>query len=351
MIKAAYCKYNLIFYQTAVTSREVMTSKETYFIKVWDIKNPNIVGIGECALFRGLSYEDSEDYEMILANACRNISNYKNSNYEGYSSIKFGIETAIRDLTNNGRRVIFPTEWINGHNDIKINGLIWMGSFEQMYNRIRDKLQAGFHCLKLKIGGIDFEKEIELIKYIRSKFSPNILELRLDANGAFLPNDALMKLSILSKYDIHSIEQPIKSGQWESMSKLCLNTPIPIALDEELIGINNHLKKISLLKEIKPQYIILKPSLCGGFSGADEWITLANKFNIGWWATSALESNIGLNAIAQWISTYKISLPQGLGTGQLYINNFTSPLIQQREVLHYNPSLQWDIPTLNWIEP
>lgn len=351
MIKAAYCKYNLIFHQKAVTSREEMTTKETYFIKVWNSKNPNIVGIGECALFRGLSHEDSDNYENILANACRNISNYKSSDYKEYSSIVFGIETAIKDLAHNGERVIFPSEWINGNNDIKINGLIWMGSFEQMYNRINEKLHAGFHCLKLKIGGIDFEKEIELIRYIRSKFAANILELRLDANGAFSPNDALIKLNELSKYSIHSIEQPIKSGQWEAMSELCLNVPIPIALDEELIGIYDSQQKESLLKMINPQYIILKPALCGGFTGADEWISLANKFNIGWWATSALESNIGLNAIAQWISTYNIKLPQGLGTGQLYSNNFSSPLVQERDVLHYNQSQQWHIPTLNWIEP
>ncbi|MBR6638884.1 MAG: o-succinylbenzoate synthase [Muribaculaceae bacterium] len=351
MLESAYCKYNLIFHQKAVTSRDVMNSKETYFIKIWDSQNPNIVGIGECALFRGLSYEDSDDYELILANTCRNISNYNSSDYREYSSIVFGVETAIRDLSNNGKRVIFPSEWINGNNDIKINGLIWMGSFEQMYNRINEKLHAGFHCLKLKIGGIDFEKEIELIRYIRSKFTANILELRLDANGAFSTNDALIKLKELSKYSIHSIEQPIKSGQWELMAELCLNTPIPIALDEELIGINDIYQKELLLKEIRPQYIILKPALCGGFSGADEWISLANKFNIGWWATSALESNIGLNAIAQWISTYKISLPQGLGTGQLYSNNFSSPLVQERDVLHYNQIQQWHIPTLNWIEP
>lgn len=351
MIKAAFCKYNLIFHQKAVTSREVMTSKETYFVKVWDSENPNIVGIGECALFHGLSHEDSDDYENMLANACRDISNYKSSDYNGYSSIVFGIETAIQDLKHNGDRVIFPSEWIRGFNDIKINGLIWMGTFEQMFNRINDKLHAGFHCLKLKIGGIDFEKEIELIKYIRSKFAPDILELRLDANGAFSPDNALIKLDQLSKHSIHSIEQPIKSGQWEAMSKLCQNSPIPIALDEELIGVSGLRQKDSLLNEINPQYIILKPALCGGFSGADEWISLANKYNINWWATSALESNIGLNAIAQWISTYETTLPQGLGTGQLYSNNFSSPLVQERDVLHYNPSLQWSIPTLNWIEP
>ena len=351
MIKAAYCNYNLIFHQQAVTSREVMTTKETYFIKVWNSEKPNIVGMGECALFRGLSHEDSDDYEKILSNVCRNISSYNSSNYKEYSSIKFGVETAFNDLVNNGERVIFPSEWINGNNDIKINGLIWMGSFEEMYNRINEKLHVGFHCLKLKIGGIDFEKEIELIKYIRSKFPPEILELRLDANGAFSPNNALIKLNELSKYSIHSIEQPIKSGQWEAMSELCLNTPIPIALDEELIGVYDSKQKESLLKKINPQYIILKPALCGGFSGADEWISLADKFNIGWWATSALESNIGLNAIAQWISTYNIKLPQGLGTGQLYSNNFSSPLVQERDVLHYNPTLQWEMPSLNWIMP
>lgn len=351
MIKAAYCKYNLIFHKQAITSREVMTSKETYFVRIWDDINPDLYGIGECAIFQGLSAESSFDYEAILANACHNINQYRYSDYKQYSSICFGIETALNDLKNGGKRIIFHSDWCRGEKDIVINGLIWMGSFEQMYNRIIEKISSGFHCLKLKIGGIDFEKEIELIKYIRSNFSPKELELRLDANGAFTHIDALFKLDQLAQYSIHSIEQPIKTKQWEALSDICKRSPIPIALDEELIGVNNLYQKEILLQQIMPHFIILKPALCGGFSGADEWITLADNYKIQWWATSALESNIGLNAIAQWISTKRTKLPQGLGTGQLYNNNFDSPLIQERDVLHYNPILQWDIPELNWIEP
>ncbi len=226
-----------------------------------------------------------------------------------------------------------------------------MGSFEEMHNRIREKLDSGFHCVKLKIGGIDFDEELSLIKYIRSKFSLDQIELRLDANGAFSPCDALNKLERLSVFSIHSLEQPIKPGLWDAMADICSKSPIPIALDEELIGINSRQDKQNLLNAIKPHYIILKPALCGGFSGADEWISLAEGQSTGWWATSALESNIGLNAIAQWVYTHNINLPQGLGTGKLYSNNIESPLVQTRDVLLYNSDTQWIIPTtLNWEE-
>lgn len=350
-MKAAYCRHILRFYAPAITSRATMQTKETYFVKIWDEQAPEIYGIGECALFRGLSTDDTPEYESTLADFCRNINTIKQSDLDRFSSIKFGIETAIKDLNQGGKRIIFVTPWSKGKSEIQINGLVWMGSFDEMYKRINNKIKAGFHCLKLKVGGIDFSKELELLKFIRSCFDAKQLELRLDANGAFTCDNAIARLNELAKYDIHSIEQPIKAGQWSAMSKICDISPIPIALDEELIGVNYISEREHLIDQIKPQYIILKPALCGGFSGSDEWISLAKDREIGWWATSALESNIGLNAIAQWVTSYNLRLPQGLGTGQLYINNITSPLVQERDVLQYNPHAKWEIPSLNWVNP
>ena len=345
MLKATFKKYSLNFKLPAITSRATMLEKDTYFIKIWDDSNPQIYGLGECAIFKGLGADDKPNYEHVLCQICQDINNITPQNIE-YSSIRFGVETALLDLKNGGVRKIFDSNWSNGLASIQINGLIWMGTFNEMFERINQKLEAGFNCIKLKIGGIDFNKEIKLLKYIRSNFPSNNLEIRLDANGAFNAKEALPYLEKLSKYNIHSIEQPIKPGQWVAMEKICKNSPIPIALDEELIGVEDIKLKEQLLRSISPAYIILKPSLCGGFYGADEWIKLANDLNIGWWATSALESNIGLNAIAQWISTYRTSLPQGLGTGALYSNNIESPLEQIDDVLLYNPKKSWEIPSM-----
>lgn len=344
MLNAKYSKYNLLFNSPATTSRAIMQEKETFFIKIWDTSNPNIYGIGECAIFRGLSAEDNSNYENTLKTICENIHNINPIEIKE-SSIRFGVETALYDLKNGGNRIIFNTDWINGFNHIPINGLIWMGNYSEMLNRIIEKVEAGFSCIKLKIGGIDFNKELKLLRFIRSNFSQNDLQLRLDANGAFSPENALKHLNQLAKYNIHSIEQPIKQNQWDKMAHICKNSPIPIALDEELIGVDDINQKCDLLGTINPAFIILKPSLCGGFHGANEWISIAQKQNINWWATSALESNIGLNAIAQWISTYKYSLPQGLGTGMLYKNNIDSPLQQVDDVLTYNKAKNWNIPS------
>lgn len=347
-MRASYCRYILKFKAPATTSREVMTTKETYFIKLWDDADPTIYGIGECAIFRGLSADDTPEYENTLAQLCHNISNDADTDLTNYSSIKFGLETALFDLKNGGIRRIFATDWSDGNSEIAINGLVWMGNKDEMYLRIKEKLSVGFRCIKLKIGGINFDRELDLLKYIRSKFSANDLEIRLDANGAFAPDNALARLSLLSQYTIHSIEQPIKPAQWDAMRRLCQTSPIPIALDEELIGLNTDADQVQMLDAIMPHYIILKPALCGGLSGADRWIALAEARNIGWWATSALESNIGLNAIAQWVSTYQPEIPQGLGTGALYTNNIPSPLVQERDILRYNSLSGWDIPELNW---
>ncbi|MDE7442919.1 MAG: o-succinylbenzoate synthase [Muribaculaceae bacterium] len=352
-MKAAYCHYRLDFFQPAITSRTVMLWKDTYFIKLWEESTPEIYGIGECALFKGLGADDRPNYETTLSRLCERINRgdlVDVAHLDGWSSIAFGYETALRDLATGGRRQPFPSDWACGKKEIVINGLVWMGNAHEMLERIHHKLTQGFRCLKLKIGGIDFAEELALLRYIRDAFGPDVLELRVDANGAFVPVDAMRKLDALSKYVIHSIEQPVKQGQWSVMHDLCRESPIPIALDEELIGISGEQCQV-MLDVIRPAYVILKPSLCGGFAASDNWIKYACERGIGWWATSALESNVGLNAIAQWVSQYDLTLPQGLGTGLLYTNNILSPLYQIRDVLCYDTTKEWAIPELPWIEP
>ena len=349
-MKAAYAPYTLNFITPGGTSRGVMTTKDTYFIKIWDESNPDIYGIGECALFKGLSTEDDENYEAKLQELCRNIENDEPTDLSTHSSIMFGFESAILDFSNGGKRIHHHSPFTEGNYRIPINGLVWMGTKEDMLTRIDEKVEAGFHTIKLKIGAIDFDQECEMIEYVRRKYSANDLEIRVDANGGFTPEVALQRLETLSKYRIHSIEQPIKPGQWEEMATLCNKTPIPIALDEELIGITNPMMMMEILRNIRPHYIILKPSLMGGFSGSLEWLRMAAQFQIGGWITSALESNIGLNALAQWVATLQPKIPQGLGTGMVFSNNFQSPLYQTRDYLAYNPQFNWDIPELNWIK-
>lgn len=302
-------------------------------MRVYRTGNPSVCGVGEVALFRGLSAEDTPNFEAQLAAACN-----APENLPPISSIRFGFESALADLRTGGRQLFADTPFTAGHAIIPINGLIWMGTKERMRQRIRQKLDAGFRCLKLKIGALNFHDELELLAAIRSEFSPSDLELRVDANGAFSPFDALAKLERLAPLHLHSIEQPIRAGQPEAMAQLCARTPIPIALDEELIGFNSHEEKEALLSAISPQYIILKPSLCGGFREATDWIRVAESNSIGWWATSALESNVGLNAIAQWVSTFHTNMPQGLGTGALYETNYPSALVQEHDYLRFAPS-------------
>ena len=323
------------FKEDAGTSRGVLKEKETFFVKVWDESCPEVFGMGECALFRGLSADDRKNYEEKLEEVCQRIEEVKMEELEEWSSIRFGVEMALQDLAMGGRQLYFPSAFTEGRLAIEINGLIWMGDKSTMLQRIQQKLEAGFHCIKLKIGAIDFEAELSLLQYIRERFSCEKVELRVDANGAFAPEEAMSKLEALAAFGLHSIEQPIRQGQWEEMAHLCRETPIPIALDEELIGVYGRKKKLELLEKVQPQYIILKPALCGGFSGAREWIELAEKRGIGWWVTSALESNIGLNALAQWVATLGNPMPQGLGIGQLYTNNLWSPLRQEGECLIY----------------
>ena len=337
--------YNLIFKKPSGTSRGILTSKKIWLLKVWNEESPEVFGLGECALFRGLSAEDRPGYENVLQSLTPNLPPLPElfERLRDFPSILFGLETALADLKNGGKRIIYPSTFSEGKSSVRINGLIWMGTKAEMQKQIQDKIEQGFSCIKLKIGAIDFDAELDLLKNIRQEFDAGTIELRVDANGAFSPADALRKLEALSKLNIHSIEQPIKAGQWQEMAQLCANTPLPIALDEELIGINDLSQKRLLLETIRPQYIILKPSLHGGFAGSEEWIKLANEQHIDWWATSALESNIGLNAIAQWCATQKNEMPQGLGTGQLYTNNFESPLSLTGENLFYDHQKVWKL--------
>lgn len=320
------------FKQPAGTSRGVYTRRHSYFLTVTDDVRPGIKGFGECATLPDLSCDAIPEYETILRQLCKTVETLGKIPYDilrPYPSILFGLETAFAQLEAHGSTVLFDTPFGRGEVGIRINGLVWMGSFDEMYQRIEAKLQQGFHCVKLKIGAIDFGKELELIRHIRESFSKKQIELRVDANGAFTPNNALQRLEALAKYDIHSIEQPIKQHQWKAMERLCAVSPLPIALDEELIGVNVKSMKADLLDTIQPQYIILKPSLHGGMYGTEEWIQLAEERGIGSWITSALESNVGLNAIAHFCAKVygsHITTPQGLGTGQLFTDNITMPL-------------------------
>lgn len=316
-----------------------MRVKDTYFVRLTDSATGR-TGIGECALFRGLGSDDLPDYEEKLALACADPAEPS-----PYSSIRFGIECAMIAA---GLAEMPSTPYSRGEEGVPINGLIWMGDRAEMRQRIDEKLNAGFRVLKMKIGGIDFESETDLLRYIRSRYSPETLELRLDANGSFAPEVAAERLDILSKFHIHSIEQPVKAGQTDIMARICRETPIPVALDEELIGMPNAESAAALLDAIRPQYIILKPSLCGGLSGAGLWADAAESLGIGWWATSALESNVGLHAIACWVASRGVTLPQGLGTGLLYSNNIPSPLELRGDRLYCNPSGTWDYSALGW---
>ena len=342
-MKASYKKYILNFKRPSGTSRGVLTEKETWFII---LEKDGKTGIGECGLLKGLSIDDRSDYEEKLKWTCNNIHLGEEALWESlieFPSVQFGMETAFRSLEADNIYLPFPSAFTKGEKNIPINGLVWMGEESYMKEQIEDKLQNGFNCIKLKIGAIDFEKELGLLHFIRQNFSPEKIELRVDANGAFSITDALDKLYQLSKFQLHSIEQPIKQGQQEAMKLLCENTPFPIALDEELIGVFGLENKRKLLQTIMPQYIILKPSLVGGFKGSKEWIDIAEELNIGWWITSALESNIGLNAIAQWTYLQNNPMPQGLGTGALYTNNFNCPLEVKNGQLTHNPQLGWDV--------
>lgn len=351
-LRASISKKVFDFNFTARTSRGRMKNRVSWFIKLWDDRDPAVFGLGECAPLPGLSIDDKPDYEEVLNGVAAKADMLKLTSSallqdsaslvpEGYPSIIFGLETALLDLKNGGRRVIFDNGFL-ASTPIPINGLVWMGDLDEMLQQASIKIEEGFRCIKIKVGGLNFEKECDILNYIRKKYFREDITLRLDANGAFKTEEALYKLYDLSRYKIHSIEQPIKPRQSE-LEELCRKSPIPIALDEELIGIHSAEAKKELLMRTKPQYIIIKPSLHGGILGTQEWISIAESMNIGWWITSALESNIGLNAICQLTANYPVSIPQGLGTGKLYDNNIESPLEVKKGQIFYNPKLSWNL--------
>lgn len=364
MYKIEISERTLHFKQPAGTSRGVYTTRHSYYLTLTSDELPGVEGVGECATLPELSCDAKPEYEMTLRQVCQMVEQMGRIPYDmirAYPSITFGLETAFASFFDAAKKFLeivpaegassssemlkqkgvsvpagmenltelFDSPFGRGEEGITINGLVWMGTYEEMLARLEEKLQAGFHCVKLKIGAIDFFKELDLIKRIRDVYTKEQVELRVDANGGFLPENAMSQLEALAKYDIHSIEQPIKQHQWPKMAQLCRETPLPIALDEELIGVNVRSMKQALLDTVRPQYIILKPSLHGGIYGCNEWIELANQRGIGSWITSALESNIGLNAIAHYAAKVygsNVKMPQGLGTGQLFTDNIPMPL-------------------------
>ncbi|WP_350286039.1 o-succinylbenzoate synthase [uncultured Croceitalea sp.] len=346
-MKASYKKYVLDFKRPSGTSRGILKQKETWFIA---LKQDTNWGIGECGLLRGLSVDDRTDYEARLQWVCEHITlglDILLEQLKEFPSIQFGLEQAFLSLNRENPFSLFPSKFTASEHPININGLIWMGDEAFMLKQLEEKLKSGFDCIKMKIGAIDFQTELNLLRSIRKEFGKDRIELRVDANGAFAIKEANDKLKQLAEFELHSIEQPIKPNNWSAMEKLCQTTPLPIALDEELIGIFDVTKRKKLLQTIRPQYIILKPSLIGGFKGSAEWISLAEELHIGWWITSALESNVGLNAIAQWTFTLNNTMPQGLGTGSLYTNNIESPLEVQSGKLFYRKDLIWQLDLIN----
>lgn len=347
---ASYARYVLDFRFEARTSRQVMTQKETFFIRLEDDATGR-TGIGEAALFRGLSADDTPDFEERLADLCRSLNAGDKCDASPSSALTFGLETALLGLESERPGVLLPSDFTEGKQQLEINGLVWMDSVEAMLESARRKVADGYRCVKIKIGQHDFEQELRMLDRLRLEFGPEVMTLRLDANGAFDADDALDKLKRLAVLDIHSIEQPIKAGHWDKMAFLCENSPLAIALDEELIGVIDELTCRKMLGYIAPKYIILKPSLCGGLSGATRWINEAENLGIGWWVTSALESNVGLEAIAQYTAAMDCHGCQGLGTGQLYTNNFPTRLSLDRGLMTFDRDRVVDLPQLQWTTP
>ena len=362
---AEYLPYNLHFRFPAATSRGVLMEKAVYYISVRDPDCPDYPGIGECGALPGLSPDYLPDYEMRLRQVLKTLmaSEFDGGMDKAFDlahhcagvdlpSIRFGLETALLDLDGGGRRQLFGGSFTHGESRIPINGLVWMGDAGFMAAQVEEKLAEGYGCIKIKVGSVDLDQELTILRTIRNRFTESQMLIRLDANGAFGPSDAMDLLSRYAEYGIHSIEQPIRPGQCDAMYGLCRNSPIPIALDEELIGHPDAGSRRSLLESIGPQYIVLKPSLLGGFAACDSWIGLADSLGCGWWITSMLESNIGLNAIAQFTSNYAHTTHQGLGTGRLYRNNVISPLRISGGTLYLDTGAGWDLsPLTNWKKP
>lgn len=350
-MRLQFCPYILKFIAPAGTSRGVMTEKLTAFLRIFDENDPEKYGIGEAAIFQGLSPEADERYFYKVIELVTNIKLGIPTDLSHFPSLQFGLEQAILDYSSGCKGIYFDSPFIQDKSSIEINGLVWMGNFDEMLQRLETKLEEGFHCIKIKIGAIDWQREIDLLKAIRLHWNASEIEIRVDANGAFNERNVMAILDSLSKFDIHSIEQPVKACNPELMHHICQVSPIPVALDEELIGKFTLEQKREMAETIKPQYLVIKPSLTGGFSGGKEWIEIASSIDAGWWITSALESNIGLNALAQWVATLNTNMPQGLGTGALFSNNISSPLFLVGDSLRYNPQAHLDrmkIDALDW---
>lgn len=341
-MRLEFAPYLLKFKEPGGTSRGILTEKPTFFIKIYDEKNPERFGIGEAAVFPGLSPEADGNYVWKLTELMANVALGRTTDLTRHSSIQFGFEQALLDFSNGCKGVYYPSIFTTREETIEINGLIWMGDFETMIQRIETKIKEGFKCIKLKIGAINWNKEVEMIRYIRKQYNDNELMIRVDANGGFPFEDCIEKLAELHDLGVHSIEQPIKAGAPEKMEELCKESKLPIALDEELIGKGTLEEKQALLRKIKPQYLILKPALCGGLTGAVEWIEESENLGVKWWITSALESNVGLNALAQFTSYVKAKGPQGLGTGGLFTNNFQVPIYLNKDQLEFLPKDKFD---------
>jgi len=348
MFRASYIAHPLTFIHPAGTSRGVLRQKPCWYIQL--MAEDGTTGLGEVSVIPGLSLENPDECEIRIDHLCKLISLGEMDPLQALPhapGIQFALETALLDLKQGGRRLLFDSDFARGKLGIPTNGLIWMGNRDFMMRQIREKIRLGFRVLKLKVGALELGMELDLLRWIRSEFGNSQLEIRLDANGAWSPEEAVRALEQFSRFHIHSIEQPIAAGQHAAMAQLCHNPPIPVALDEELIGVHDREAKRVLLEEIKPAYVILKPGLLGGFSAAGEWIRWAEEMKVGWWITSALESNIGLNAIAQWTWQLGVSLHQGLGTGALFSNNIPSPLEMSGEQLWHRPGLGWDLSKLS----
>jgi O-succinylbenzoate synthase len=346
-VRASIHKKVFHFNFEARTSRGRMKDKTSWFVKLFDERNPDAFGIGECGPLPGLSPDAVPEFEAVLEEITGKLTGRSALSLQDvstlvppeYPSITFGLETAVLDLQQGGKRMLYDNAFVKGK-FIPINGLVWMGDLDQMLQQTSIKISEGYRCIKIKVGGLNFDKECDILQYIRQKYFRENIILRLDANGAFKADEAMYKLNELARFGIHSIEQPVKPGS-EELEELCRKSPIPVALDEELIGAEGLKEK--LLKKIKPQFIILKPTLHGGLQSCAEWIKLAELTGTGWWITSALESNIGLNAIAQFTANYPIELHQGLGTGQLYDDNIPSPLEVSKGQLACNPQKAWNL--------
>lgn len=338
-------KHTLLFREPGGTSRGILHEKPSWFL-LWEDPDFLYPAMGECSIIPDLSPDPPHLIERKLDEICRHLGGGDTApDLRGFPTLAFGLEILRKDVEAKGSKELFPGPFTRGEKGIPINGLIWMGAIDSMKAQVRAKVKQGFSCLKLKVGAIDFGEELHLLQWIRHEFRNDNLELRVDANGGFTPASALEKLKRLSDCALHSIEQPIRAGSWQEMAALCEKTPLPIALDEELIGLFGD-QKTEALDVIKPQYIILKPSLAGGWEATDEWIAAAKARNIGWWVTSALESNIGLNAITQYTDTKNVTLPQGLGTGGLYTNNVDSPLYIQGRFLNWDQTKNWTLKPL-----